>query len=95
MDFPQPLQKFPAIVTSLIQIPVIDRDEAMRAYLVFEIINDPARYARARQFVLDGLAAGRFRPHIDRTFPFDDIVAAHRYLEANAQVGKIVVTVGG
>lgn len=66
----------------------------MRAYLVFEIISDPQRYARARRFVLDGLAAGRFHPHIDRTFPFDEIVAAHRYLESNAQVGKVVVTVG-
>ena len=66
----------------------------MRAYLVFEIINHPERYARARQFVLDGLGAGRLRAHIDRTFPFDAIVAAHRYLESNAQVGKVVVTVG-
>jgi NADPH:quinone reductase-like Zn-dependent oxidoreductase len=67
----------------------------MRAYLVFEIINNPQRYARARQFVLDGLTAGRFHPHIDRSFAFEDIVAAHRYLESNAQVGKVVVTVGG
>ncbi|MCC7463552.1 MAG: zinc-dependent alcohol dehydrogenase family protein [Gammaproteobacteria bacterium] len=66
----------------------------MRAYLVLEIINDIGRYTRARQFVLAGLEAGRFRPHIDRTFPFDAIVSAHRYLESNAQVGKIVVTVG-
>ena len=26
--------------------------------------------------------------------PFDSIVEAHRYLESNVQVGKIVVTVG-
>ncbi|WP_436408407.1 zinc-binding dehydrogenase [Burkholderia cepacia] len=29
----------------------------------------------------------------DRTFAFDDIVHAHRYREAGAQVGKIVVAV--
>ena len=33
------------------------------------------------------------RPIIARTFPLDDIVAAHRFLESNAQFGKIVVTV--
>jgi NADPH:quinone reductase-like Zn-dependent oxidoreductase len=27
-----------------------------------------------------------------RTFPLRDIVEAHRYLESNQQVGKIVVT---
>jgi NADPH:quinone reductase-like Zn-dependent oxidoreductase len=67
----------------------------MRAYLVFEIISNPARFERARQFIVDGLAAGRFHPRIARTFPFDQIVDAHRYLESNAQVGKVVVTVGG
>ena len=29
----------------------------------------------------------------DRTFKFDEIVEAHRYLENNGQFGKIVVTV--
>nr|WP_245170124.1 zinc-binding dehydrogenase [Burkholderia sp. CpTa8-5] len=32
-------------------------------------------------------------PRIDRTFAFDDIADAHRYMEAGARVGKIVVTV--
>ena len=66
----------------------------MRAYLVFEVISNPERYARARQFILDGLATGRFRPRVARTFPFEQIVDAHRYLESNEQVGKVVVTVG-
>ncbi len=29
---------------------------------------------------------------IARTFAFEDLVEAHRYLEANQQVGKVVVT---
>ena len=33
------------------------------------------------------------QPIIDRVFPFSQIVEAHRYLEANGQFGKIVVTV--
>ncbi|MFD0634145.1 zinc-binding dehydrogenase [Catenulispora yoronensis] len=32
---------------------------------------------------------------VDRVFALEDIVAAHRHLESNAQVGKIVVTTGG
>ncbi|OXI95521.1 hypothetical protein CFB41_20390 [Burkholderia sp. AU33803] len=39
------------------------------------------------------VAAGALKPLIDRTFAFDDIVEAHRYMEAGAQVGKIVATV--
>ncbi|RUV30384.1 zinc-binding dehydrogenase, partial [Mesorhizobium sp. M7A.F.Ca.MR.148.00.0.0] len=33
------------------------------------------------------------KPIIDRTFAFDQIVEAHRYLESNEQFGKIVVTI--
>ncbi len=31
-------------------------------------------------------------PLSTRTFPFAEIVEAHRYMESNAQIGKIVVT---
>lgn len=41
----------------------------------------------------DGLASGALEPVIAKTFEFDEIVAAHRYLESNEQFGKIVVTV--
>jgi len=34
-----------------------------------------------------------FRPIVARTFELDGIVEAHRYLESNTQIGKIVVTV--
>ncbi len=33
------------------------------------------------------------KPIIDRTFPLDAIADAHRYMESNRQLGKIVVTV--
>ena len=43
---------------------------------------------------MHGLAQGHLEPVIARTFPFEEIVEAHRYLESNQQIGKIVVTVG-
>jgi NADPH:quinone reductase-like Zn-dependent oxidoreductase len=65
----------------------------MRGYLVFEIIHDPQRFERARLFVEEGLRAGWLAPIIAKTFSFDQIIDAHRYLEANEQIGKVVVTV--
>jgi NADPH:quinone reductase-like Zn-dependent oxidoreductase len=32
------------------------------------------------------------KPVIARTFPLAEIVEAHRYLESNQQIGKVVVT---
>ncbi len=64
----------------------------MRGYTLFEITRDPARLDAGRRHVLDRLAGG-MRPVIARSFPLDAIVEAHRFMESNAQVGKIVVEV--
>ncbi|WP_018992928.1 zinc-dependent alcohol dehydrogenase family protein [Aromatoleum toluclasticum] len=71
----------------------VGRGLSLRGYLVFEVIHDPARRARAESFIREGLQTGALKPTVDRTFPLDDIVAAHRYLEGNQQLGKVVVTV--
>ena len=43
--------------------------------------------------LLPDFDAGVLKPIIDKRFTLDQIVAAHRHMEANANVGKIVVTV--
>lgn len=63
-----------------------------RPYTVFEITADAERLARAQQYINSGIISGALRPTIDRTFALEDIVDAHRYLEAGTQIGKIVVT---
>ena len=45
------------------------------------------------QKIADGVAAGRLPANLDRTFRFDEIVAAHSYMESNSAVGKLVVVV--
>ncbi|MFD5630187.1 zinc-dependent alcohol dehydrogenase family protein [Streptomyces sp. NPDC127072] len=62
-------------------------------YTLFEITTDPERLRRAVAFINAGLASGSFTPVVDKTFDLADIADAHRYMEANGQVGKIVVTV--
>ncbi|MBA8902934.1 zinc-dependent alcohol dehydrogenase family protein [Phyllobacterium sp. P30BS-XVII] len=72
---------------------VLSKVLTLRGYLVHEIIGDPARLEAAKAFILDGLMSGALKPVIAKTFPFDQIVEAHRFLESNEQFGKIVVTV--
>jgi len=43
---------------------------------------------------LEAFRSGALRPILDRTFPFDRIADAHGYTLSNAQVGKIVLTIG-
>jgi len=54
--------------------------------------NETRRKA-AIEFVTKGLETGALKPVIDRTFTFDEMADAHRYLEQSGQFGKIVVTV--
>jgi putative PIG3 family NAD(P)H quinone oxidoreductase len=44
-------------------------------------------------FALDRFADGRLIPVIDRVFPLEEAPAAHRYMESNANIGKIVLRV--
>ncbi len=66
------------------------RGTVLRARPVEEKIAVTQRFARE---VLPWYAAGRIRPVIDRRFPLDAIADAHRHMEANANVGKILVDV--
>jgi len=80
---PTPFPLFPALTKGL----------AVRGYTLFEIVKDLEKLSRGKQYVYDGLQSGKLKPIIDRTFPLEAIVEAHRYMESNQQKGKIVVTV--
>jgi NADPH:quinone reductase-like Zn-dependent oxidoreductase len=79
--------------TPLPVFDVLGRWLTIRGYVMLEITSDPKRLERGKQFINAGLADGSFKPIIAKTFPLEKIVEAHRYLESNQQIGKIVVTV--
>lgn len=72
---------------------VLGKSLTIRGYVVSEITSDKERLERGKKFINAGLNDGVFKPIIAKTFPLEQIVEAHRYLESNEQFGKIVVTV--
>ena len=66
---------------------------SVRGYTLREVLSDGNLRAKAEQYVFEHVKAGHFKPRIDRVFPFAQIVEAHRYMESNEQIGKIIVTV--
>lgn len=50
--------------------------------------------ARAFPAIFDGVARGAYKPVIDRIMQIDEIVEAHRRLEAGEALGKIVLRIG-
>jgi NADPH:quinone reductase-like Zn-dependent oxidoreductase len=71
--------------------PAAFKNLSIRGWVASTIWNHPERFARAKELVLRGLAEGKLKPVIARTFKLGEIVEAHRYLESNQQMGKIVV----
>ncbi|MBD1385930.1 zinc-dependent alcohol dehydrogenase family protein [Mucilaginibacter rigui] len=80
-------------VTALPLLEVLNKVPVIRGHTVWDTTKDPVRVEKARQYIFKGIAAGALKPVVTKTFPFEDIVEAHRFLESNQQVGKIVVTV--
>lgn len=82
-------------------IPAFLKCLQFRIYQLFEFTGnseqgfpgDEEAFARGKQYIYDGLQTGKLKTLIDRTFKLDEIVEAHRYVESNQQIGKIVVTV--
>ncbi|KAA0943520.1 MULTISPECIES: zinc-dependent alcohol dehydrogenase family protein [unclassified Pseudomonas] len=72
---------------------VLGKSLTLKGFLYTEVVTDDAVLERAKAFILEGLSSGELSPLIARTFPLDQIQAAHRFLESNGQIGKVVVTV--
>jgi NADPH:quinone reductase-like Zn-dependent oxidoreductase len=60
-----------------------------------EITTNPEgeRLGRIRSYVFNRVESRQLKPKIAKTFPFDDVVEAYRYMESNEQIGKIVLTI--
>lgn len=88
--------QYGALETTDISVPVMEllgKDLTIRGYQLFEVTQDEERLNKAKAFVTDGLEKGDLRPIVGKVFKFDEIVEAHRYMESNSQVGKIVVEI--
>jgi NADPH:quinone reductase-like Zn-dependent oxidoreductase len=79
--------------TAVPPFQIFARNLTIRGVSLPAYASDDAQLGALKRFVTEGLADGSLSPVIARTFPFDEIVEAHRFMEAGTHVGKIVVTV--
>lgn len=79
----------PTVELSL--LPLIGSNLTLRGWSADDLIRQPEPCRRMVEWVGTRLADRRLVPIIDRTFPLEHVADAHRWLEANRQIGKIVV----
>jgi NADPH:quinone reductase-like Zn-dependent oxidoreductase len=53
--------------------------------------HEPEKVAEWMKVILAGVKEGWIRPHVDKSFPFDQVGAAHAYMEARKNIGKVVL----
>lgn len=82
-----------AEVTPLAFLHVLGKSLTVKGYQLTEYTTDLIAIERIKKFILDGLASGHLKPLVGKTFPLEQIVEAHRYMESNEQFGKAVVTI--
>ena len=72
---------------------LLGKQATVRGYNNYALSADHERRQKALDYVFDGLEKGNLKVAIARDFPFEQYADAHRYLESNEQVGRVVVTV--
>ena len=80
--------------TSTIDLDLLARNRLTLIGVTFRTRSPEEALACSHRFADDLLPAfetGALKPVMDRTFPLDDLPAAHSYMRTDAQVGKIVL----
>ncbi len=80
--------------------PLLIKGARIYPYKVFDftglpIINlkvQPEAVERAKTFIINKLEDGSLKTIIAKQFPLEKVADAHRFMESNQQVGKIIVT---
>lgn len=72
--------------------PLLRKNLRLQGYTIGPVLSDPVRRAAAVAGISAHLERGDFAPVVDSYFPLERIQDAHRHLESNKQIGKVVVT---
>ena len=78
-------------LTAIPSMDILSKGLTIGAFTVYDVNVDPVRQKAAKDFIYQGLKNKTLKPVIAKTFAFNDFVEAHRYLESNQQIGKVVV----
>jgi NADPH:quinone reductase-like Zn-dependent oxidoreductase len=58
-------------------IAALSKGLSIRGYTLQEVLFDPKLRETAERYVFDCVNSGKFKPRVDRVFPFEQIAEAH------------------
>ena len=94
-DFTESGEQYDIIFDAVSKIPKSKREKALAAKGVFLNVHDNVGEVNVEELIfLKELAeAGKITPVIDRTYPWEQIVESHRYVDKWRKKGHVVITV--
>jgi NADPH:quinone reductase-like Zn-dependent oxidoreductase len=69
-------------------IPALQKGLTIRGYWLWETVKNPEMFARAKSYVYERVKHRDFKPKIAKTFRFEDVAEAYRYMESNEHTGR-------
>jgi NADPH:quinone reductase-like Zn-dependent oxidoreductase len=72
-------------------LSLMSRNRAVFGVNLGHLWDEPGKVRAWMQTLLQGVADGWVRPHVDKSFPLAEAAAAHAYIEARRNIGKVVL----
>ena len=94
-DFTESVEQYDIIFDAVSKIPKSKREKALAAKGVFLNVHDNVGKVNVEEliFLKELTEAGKITPVIDRTYPWEQIVESHRYVDKWRKKGHVVITV--
>ncbi len=75
-------------------IPLMNKNKGVFGVNLGHLWHETEKARRWMQYLLEGIEAGWLNPHVDKTFAFEEVRQAHRYIEDRRNIGKVVLVPG-
>jgi len=73
-------------------MPLLGKELSFRGYNNYRLHATPERLKQGFEFVFEKFRSGELKPVTAKTFTLENYADAHRYLESNEQIGRVVIT---
>jgi NADPH:quinone reductase-like Zn-dependent oxidoreductase len=73
-------------------LALMDKNKSVFGVNLGHMWHEPGMIAQWMKILLEGVAEGWVRPHVDKSFPLSQAGEAHTYIERRQNTGKVVLT---